>query len=297
MKPLKIILTESNYFGGNSLCEHLRKNGEREIKIVGTDMNPNGGSRFYCDNFYAVPPGNDPGYIPALIDICKKEKPDLILPASSTAVYPLAFHKKRFEELGVKVMVSDPQTLEVALNKAETYHRLEGIIPIPKYFYTQRQGFITKPINGKGGRDFTIYDEVNMLVMEELEGEEIDIDVLSWNKEVLLCMCKTRERVYGGTLVEGKLVDRPGLIRQIKSIIEVIPIQYLSVIQFKGQKLLEINPRIAGMVFYPEDWNMPYLALKLTLGEITPQEIKKYQDKIPFGHRVSRYLIQKEYES
>jgi hypothetical protein len=63
-----------------------------------------------------------------------------------------------------------------------------------------------------------------------------------------------------------------------------------------GGKLLELNPRIAGAVPYFEGWNMPYLAIKLALKEITPQEIKRYQDRISFGLRITRYLNQIHYE-
>ena len=63
-----------------------------------------------------------------------------------------------------------------------------------------------------------------------------------------------------------------------------------------GGKLMEINPRMAGMIFYPKEFNIVYLAIKLALGEITPDEIKKYQDKIPFNRRVSRFLSQIEYD-
>ena len=293
MKDIKLLISAAGYFGCNTLVENLKNNGERKIEIIGTDMNPNCAARFYCDKFYPTPAGHEPDFIPKLLDICKQEKPDILLPASSYEVYPLAFHRKEFEGLGIKLMISNTSTLDVALDKFDVYHRLTGIIPLPNYFYS-RKGFVSKPVNGKGARDIKIYQDES-LIMEKMEGEEIDADVLSYDKDVLLAVFKTRERVYGGTLVEGKIVSRPYLLEQIKRIIKVIPIQYLSVIQFMGGKLLEINPRLAGCLPYFKEWNMPYLAVKLALGEITPEEIKKYQDKIQFNMKIVRFLDQKQY--
>ena len=123
-------------------------------------------------------------------------------------------------------------------------------------------------------------------IMEELRGEEIDIDVIALNGEVLLAQCKTRERVYGGTLIEGEIVERPELVEQIRKIIKVLPVDYLSVIQFKGGKLLEVNPRMAGAII---DQNIPLMAINLALNKITPDEIRNYQQ--PIGKRVARTMF------
>lgn len=294
MRDIKVLISAAGYFGGNTLAENLRRVKDRKIEIIGTDMNENSAAKFYCDKFCPTPPGDDPSYIKTMLEICKVEKPDIILPASSSEVYPLAFHKKEFEALGMKIMVSSTSTLETALDKFEVYHRLDGIVPLPKYFMSRR-GFVSKPIDGKGGRDVKIYQEES-LIMEKMSGEEIDMDVLSQGRDTLLCVAKIRQRTYGGTLVEGRIVSRPELVEQVRRIIRIIPVQYLSVIQFIGGKLLELNPRMAGAIPYFNDWNMPYLAIKLALGEITPQEIEKYQDRIPFGLKMTRYLSQIHYE-
>ncbi|KKL44871.1 hypothetical protein LCGC14_2361350 [marine sediment metagenome] len=295
MKNIKVLLTSSGYLGGNTLVKYLKKTGERNIEVIGTDMNSNCAAKFYCDKFFITPPTKDRYFIPTLLEICQKERPDVILPAGSYDIYPLAFHKKRFEDLGIKVMVSDLRTLEISLDKAETYHRLNGIVPLPRYFDSNK-GFVIKPKEGKGGRGIEVFEKQG-LIMEKMEGEEVDIDVLSYNGEVLLCVPKLRERTYGGTLIEGKIVSRPYLFEQVKKIIQVIPIQFLSVPQFMGGKLLELNPRIAGAVPYFEGWNLPYLAIKLALNEITPAEVKVYQDKIPFGLKISRFLSQIQYNN
>ena len=46
-------------------------------------------------------------------------------------------------------------------------------------------------------------------------------------------------------------------------------------LQFIGDYLIELNPRISTQMF-TRDVNIPYLAIKLILGEITEDEVRNY---------------------
>jgi hypothetical protein len=81
------------------------------------------------------------------------------------------------------------------------------------------------------------------------------------------------------------------LIEQTKKILESIPLSYCVNIQFIDDKLIEINPRVSSFI-YQKDLISPYLAIKLALHEITPEEIKGYKVKIDYGRRMIRYMDQ-----
>lgn len=288
---MKILLTSSGFQGGYNLVRFLQSKG---FEIIGTDMNPNSAARFYCDRFYQVPPATNSSILArTFLEICKKELPDVILPAGSYDTFVLSHIK----DLPIKLMVSNPQLVDVCINKFHTYEALKRVIELPKYIYNHL-GYYKKPLAGKGnkGIDFISGEDTNQryLIMEKLEGEQIDVDVLSWKGKLLVAECKTRERAYGGTLMEGEIVDRPEIVKQIKKALKVIPLDYLSVWQFIGRtfgKLLEINPRIAGAII---DFNLPLMAIQLALKQISPNQIKKY--KVPIGKKVARYMTQIEYE-
>ena len=273
---IKIIICGAGYLGCSTLIKELKKLDDR-FYFIGFDINPNSAAKFYCDVFYEQKDWNE---------ALTKEKPTLILPATSTFI--------PFQTRIGTIMASNPTETIKCLSKTKTYDALQGIIPIPQYINSPN-GYYYKIDQGKGGRGIEYFQGHSRFFMEYLEGEQIDVDVLSWKGELLLAMCKTRERAYGGTLVEGEIADRPLIIEQIKKALKVLPLSYLSVWQFIGDYLIEINPRIAGAVFYPKGWNIPYLAIKLALGEIKPKEIKEYQDKIPYGRRIARYMEQYEY--
>lgn len=135
MKPLKILLTACGCPGASTLIRMLKKNGERPVTIIGTDMDDEAIGRFFTDNFYEVPPGKSDEYISKMFDIVKKEKPDVLFPQSTYEVYPLAQHKKEFEKLGTTVIVSDPEAIEIANNKYKMYQILKENtnLTLPKY--------------------------------------------------------------------------------------------------------------------------------------------------------------------
>jgi len=172
MNDIKILLTACGCPGAVALIKWLKKNSERKIEIIGTDMNERAIGKIFADNFYHVPSGSSPEYIPSLIRIIEKEKPDVLLPESSYEVYPISLYKKEIESIGTKVLVSNPKSTEIALNKYKTYECLKSNgINVPKYFlvknldelikYAHILGYpnekiVAKPPVSKGSRGLKI---------------------------------------------------------------------------------------------------------------------------------------------
>ena len=55
--------------------------------------------------------------------------------------------------------------------------------------------------------------------------------------------------------------------------------------------MIELNPRISTQMF-TEEVNVPYLAIKLILGEITEDEIENYSDEVKKEFTSLRYFDQ-----
>lgn len=131
----------------------------------------------------------------------------------------------------------------------------------------------------------------DLILMEYVEGEEIDAMTLSYNGKALLVTCKTREVSRAGVIMKGELVQRPDIVQACDQIIEKIPLEFNSGMQFKGGYLIEINTRVSTFI-YQDDMIEPYLSIKLALGEITTDEVKSYRQKICYGRRFVRYMDQ-----
>ena len=65
--------------------------------------------------------------------------------------------------------------------------------------------------------------------------------------------------------------------------------------QFIGDRLLEINPRISTVI-YQEDLNLPYLAVRHALGEISRDELASLRSRVRPTRRVLRYYEQVEWD-
>jgi carbamoyl-phosphate synthase large subunit len=119
-----ILLSAAGAPGSARLIRALRENGERTVRIVGTDMNTNAIGRFLCDSFHVVPPGADPGYSDAILELVEREGVDVVLPQSSFDLQALSETRERFS---VPVLVASPQTVHRSNDKAESYALLQRI--------------------------------------------------------------------------------------------------------------------------------------------------------------------------
>lgn len=138
-------------------------------------------------------------------------------------------------------------------------------------------------------------DFPDFLVMEYVEGQEVTTDSLCLDGEALLTTVKTVEQARWGVIVRGELVHRPDLLAQTAEILRVIPLSYNVNLQFIGEKLIEINPRVSTFI-YQENLIAPYLAIKLALGELDAEGVRAYQGRIAYGRRMVRYMDQVFYE-
>jgi len=132
MNNLTILVTACGSPGAIGLFKSLKSNGEREIKIIGTDMNPNAIGLFLADKGYVVPPTDTEEYLPEIFEIIKEEEVSLIIPNGALEVFSKNIQK--FEEIGVKVLVSKEEALKIALNKGKLFSFLHKRgIPTPEY--------------------------------------------------------------------------------------------------------------------------------------------------------------------
>lgn len=116
------------------LANCLKQNGERNIRIIGTDMQIDETVLQMVDKLYQVPRASDPDYVDCLLEVCKKEKVDVVMPFMSAELIPLIDRKQEFEDIGVKVSVSDRNSVEIANNKYRFYAFLkEQGLDVPKF--------------------------------------------------------------------------------------------------------------------------------------------------------------------
>ena len=127
MKPITVLITGCGAPGAYGIIKCLRNNGERDIRIIGVDMNPNAGAKDMVDVFYTVPAAKDNDFINKILQICIKEKVEIILPIVTRELMKFALNKKLFEMNGIKVSVMNPETLGLVNNKANLLSEMKRL--------------------------------------------------------------------------------------------------------------------------------------------------------------------------
>jgi carbamoyl-phosphate synthase large subunit len=171
LRSITVLVSASGAPGTAALLRALRENGEREARLVGTDMSERSVGRHLCDAFHLVPPGSDPGFADAILELVAREGVDVVLPQSSFDLQGLAEHRERFP---VPVLVSPPETIRRSNDKAETYALLHRLgLPAPAFrrvhgaheveVAARELGYpdravCFKPVFSSGSRGFRILD-------------------------------------------------------------------------------------------------------------------------------------------
>jgi carbamoyl-phosphate synthase large subunit len=131
VNAITVMVTASGAPGTAALLNALRRNGEREVRLVGTDMSERSVGRHLCDAFHLVPAGSDPAFPDAMLDVATREGVDAILPQSSFDLEGLAEHVDRFP---MPVLVSKPDAIARSNDKAESYELLHRLgVPAPAF--------------------------------------------------------------------------------------------------------------------------------------------------------------------
>lgn len=119
------------------LLKYFKENMSAEDKIVATDMQLTAPALQAADVKIQVPAVYDPMYIDITLNICSEQEINALISLNDLELPILAENKARFEELGVKVIVSDPEVIDIAFDKYKTAQWIESIgLNAPKTYVT-----------------------------------------------------------------------------------------------------------------------------------------------------------------
>lgn len=174
----------------NDLIDVLRDNyDDEEIRIVGINCEDTALLRKGVDAGYVVPRITEDDYVPTLIDICKKEKVDVVLPFI-TAELPVACrYKKQLEAIGTKVSITSKKSLDLVGDKTILAEMYPGLMPKQNVFIPGEGKDISKEVtlfmteNGYPDKKFCIKlpDKCGGLGFAIID-EEKGLDLSIYNK-------------------------------------------------------------------------------------------------------------------
>ena len=130
-----------------------------------------------------------------------------------------------------------------------------------------------------------------LLLMEYIDAPEFVVDALVDDGEIVLHQVKTREAVRAGLAMSFRTVARPELVAASRRICRALGLDMFVSIQFMGDHLIEVNPRVSTFV-YQEDFILPYLGIKYALGELDAEGVALAQSRVRTSRRSVRYFDQ-----
>ena len=273
---------------------------------MGTDINPIdriAGSSF-CDKFYTVPRAVESSYIHTLLEICKKESVQILIPIVDAELLVLAEHKKSFAQAGVQVVVSDSKTVRTCNDKYAMFQFLKHHnIPTPETWLAEdvknpetfNYPMFVKPRDGVSSANAFRVDSLeeltwakkkipNLLVQECLKGDEYTTDVLAdFQGHVFAVIPRRRLETKAGISYKGYTCHNERLIQMGAQIAKALNIKGPANIQcmiFEDRiSYFEVNPRFSGSLplTIAAGINSPWWVLKLALGEHPPQTLLPFQ--------------------
>lgn len=243
-------------------------------KVVATDCSIYAPALYMADIHYIVPKMTDKKYLPVLMDICKKENINVILPLQEDELDLMADHKMLFEKLGIMVVISDLKTVKVCKDKYLMYRMLANaeINCVETYDYDKEFDSIRKlqlPImlkerEGAGSIGnlkvenwpllicFAANTDERLIVQPYMDAEEFGLDVYVdiLSGEVVSIFAKEKIRMRAGETEKSKSFKDGKLFELVKRTTKVMkfrgPID-MDVFKYDGEYfILEINPRFGG---------------------------------------------------
>ncbi len=246
-----------------------------EVLIIGGDYLKTAPALSYVDKVYELPYKIDDNYAHTVLEICKKEKINVVIPLIDTELEVYAKHKEAFIQAGIHMMVSAEKAMRVALDKLETFHYYKGsklfeapyttllLDYDPKKFSSEK--IVLKPKNGSSGVGIHMVKKENVKeltallslnITDYIAQEYIDFDAevttdlfVHQNKVVELCQRK-RLKVRGGEVEQAITIKDGNITKIVSNMVEKLDFSGVINIQLmiKGNRyyLGEINARFGG---------------------------------------------------
>ncbi|WP_134702553.1 ATP-grasp domain-containing protein [Ammoniphilus sp. YIM 78166] len=241
-------------------------------KIVTADLKNTAPTAFFSDYHYLVPKVTDKSYLQALIHICNTEDIHIIIPLIDTELLFLAENKRFFEEMGVKVLVSGKELVELASDKTQTYQFfMKNQITTPKVFVDEELTdedlpfpLLIKPLDGsssqgvtkiKSKKELEFFKEYipNAMVQEYISGEEYTVDVMvDFEGNIKTIVPRLRIETRAGEVSKGVTKKDEMIIKAAEKVIQSLPepVGCITLQCFKKPNgeivFIEINPRFGG---------------------------------------------------
>lgn len=205
------------------------------ITVLATDLNPAFSSACQsADASFKMPRCTSADFIPNMLELCVRQRVNLVIPTIDTELAVLAAHREEFECRGIRMAVSSPEVVNLARDKRATARFLErNGLPAPRTGAMDdvladpgawNWPVILKPIDGSCSKGLHVVEELrgmkalaisrdNYVAQELWPGKEFTVNMYfdqagRLRSAVPHWRCETR----AGEVSKGVTVREPALL-------------------------------------------------------------------------------------
>lgn len=238
--------------------------------IIGTDIDRLAPAYNIVDRPYLVPRTDSPEFVGEILDICQKEKVDLVFPLTDYDIPVLAAKKEAIKAAGTAAVVIEPEPAAITGDKMRTNRFFAemgldvGRCWEPDQVLAEEVGYplFLKPRQGSASQHthkiadaeelaFYLPRVPNPMLQEYLSGIEVTNDVIcSLQGEALAVVSRRRIEVRWGEVQKGVTVHDPaiqeGCLAVARGLNAVGPITVQCIVVDGRPYFTEVNARYGG---------------------------------------------------
>ncbi|MCM1266993.1 MAG: ATP-grasp domain-containing protein [Bacteroidales bacterium] len=240
------------------------------LKLYGADMAGTAPALAFCDYSRKICAMKDKDYIPQLLEICKRDRIDLVIPTIDTDLLALSENREAFREAGVRVMISSPDMIGLCRDKNKTtafFHAcgLKAPETVNDYrLYAGSYPCFIKPKDGSSSIDAYKVEDAGQLaayaakvgdpvIQPYIDGKEYTVDIFcDMEGEPIYITPRERLAVRSGEVLKTRIALDERIIAECRELVRQfqpcgpITVQLIRQKETGDDYYIEINPRYGG---------------------------------------------------
>ncbi len=274
-KRKTVLVTAAGCFSAINIIKSLKSTNK--YNVIAADISPFSAGILRADRGYLVPKEDKDGlFLMRLLEICKKEKVDILIPGFDTELPYILGRKQDLESLGVKVLIGNETLISIGNDKYELqtflakhgFKSLKTFVALDKKIALSELRFpvVIKPRSGWGQRGFFVvnnseeldyflkendkcgFESIIQEYINDDEGEFTNSVSVAKDLDILGAICIKRDIVKGES--RRMIIDKfPELSSQMIKIAKAIaspgPINFQCRLKDGDPYVFEINSRFS----------------------------------------------------
>ena len=241
-----------------------------ELKIYATDISNSAPALKFVDKVIFAPKIDSAEYLPFLLDLCKNEKINALIPTIDTDLLLLSDNREKFTNIGTEVFIAEYEKVAICRDKTVTgkYFASLGLSAPMSYdnYVLYAEGFpaFIKPKDGSSSIDaYKVNNKEELkgyagkikeyVVQPFISGEEYTVDAFcDLEGNPIYITPRKRLAVRAGEVLKTQISNKKDIIEEVKIILSdfkprgAITIQLIRDEEKKRNWYIEINPRYGG---------------------------------------------------